>query len=477
MKRFCLLFLLLTSYLPLALAQHNDDDIVMRVNGKDITRGEFVYSYQKNNTTVGAVEKTTVADYAQMYVNYKLKVAEAEAQGIDTTSAFLKEYWQYRDLQIVPLLVDTVFIETIAKQQYQRMEAQLAGKPMLLPSHILLRVRQDASTEDVEKAKSKADSIYQLLLGGADFAELAKQYSQDPGSAKNGGKLPWIGPGSTIKEFEEVAYSLKKGEISKPFMSPVGVHIIFLNDVNALEPYAQVRGRIIASLKQQGIEEASAEQNINKLIAESDGKLTREDVLKDVLNQNAAENPELRYLVNEYYDGLLLYEVSKKDVWDVVENNKAALETYFAANKKVYKWDEPRFDGFVIHAYDKKTIKNAKKILKKHLHEDWKKVIRETINKDSIVCVVQGPYLCKKGENSYIDYLVFKGKEIKPFNKFKVSDVLGKKKKQPTTYTDVKSLVIADCTRDEEKKWVEKLRGKYEFVIFDDVLKTISDIE
>jgi hypothetical protein len=72
---------------------------------------------------------------------------------------------------------------------------------------------------------------------------------------------------------------------------------------------------------------------------------------------------------------------------------------------------------------------------------------------------------------------VFKGKEIKPFNKFKVSDVLGKKKKQPTTYTDVKSLVIADCTRDEEKKWVQKLRGKYEFVIFDDVLKTISDIE
>lgn len=477
MKRIFSLTFAIFSFVSILSAQNNDNDVVMRINGKDITRGEFLYSYHKNNTTVGTVEKTTVAEYAQMYVNYKLKVAEAEAQGIDTTSAFINEYSQYRDMQLIPLMVDTVFIEQIAQQQYKRMETQLAGKPMLLPSHILLRLRQDASADEVAQAQIKADSIYQAIQNGADFAELAKQFSQDPGSAKNGGQLPWIGPGSTIKEFEDVVYALRKDEVSKPFMSAVGIHIARLNDSKTLEPYAEVRDRIIASLKQQGIEEASAEQNINRIIAESNGELTREDVIMQTLKEHAEKNPELRYLVNEYYDGLLLYEVSKQQVWDVAENNIQALKTFFETNRKTYKWDEPRFEGFVLFAYDKKTIKQAKKLLKKHAQEDWRKVLRETINNDTILCMIQGPYLCKKGDNRYIDHLVFKGKEVKPFNKFTISSTFGKKKKKPTSYKDVKSQVVADYTREQETLWVEQLRKKFDFVIYDEVLKTISDVK
>jgi peptidyl-prolyl cis-trans isomerase SurA len=164
-----------------------------------------------------------------------LKVAEAEALGYDTTSTFIAEFRKYRDMQLTPLLVDSVFIENRAKDYYANMLAQLNGKALLSCSHILLRVASKASDAELKQASLKADSIYQLLLNGADFSELAKQYSMDPGSASKGGKLPWIGPGSTLKEFEAAAYSLKVGEISQPTLSPVGYHIIRLEETKNLD--------------------------------------------------------------------------------------------------------------------------------------------------------------------------------------------------------------------------------------------------
>jgi peptidyl-prolyl cis-trans isomerase SurA len=186
------------------------------------------------------------------------------------------------------------------------------------------------------------------------------------------------------------------------------------------------------------------------------------------------KNPELQYLVNEYYDGLLLYEVSKKNVWDKAANDAVALNAFFKANKKDYAWEEPRFDGFVIHANDKKVLKAAKKVLKKNMSGDWRKAIKEEINKDSVVCLVQGPYLCKKGENKFIDALEFKGEEAKPLRKYSMYDVVGKMKKKPSTYLDVKSQVVNDYTRQAEKLWVEGLRKKYQVIIHKDVLETLK---
>jgi peptidyl-prolyl cis-trans isomerase SurA len=262
--------------------------------------------------------------------------------------------------------------------------------------------------------------------------------------------------------------------MSAPVFSPVGYHIITMKERKSLEAYESLKDVIVNALKQQGIEEASAEAAIKKAVDASNGKLTREDVMQQILSKGVAENPELQYLVNEYYDGLLLYEVSKKNVWDKAANDAVALNAFFKANKKDYAWEEPRFDGFVIHANDKKVLKAAKKVLKKNMSGDWRKAIKEEINKDSVVCLVQGPYLCKKGENKFIDALEFKGEEAKPLRKYSMYDVVGKMKKKPSTYLDVKSQVVNDYTRQAEKLWVEGLRKKYQVIIHKDVLETLK---
>ena len=92
-------------------------------------------------------------------------------------------------------------------------------------------MKQDDNAEQQDKAKQTIDSIYNCLVQGEDFAELATKCSQDPGTAKQGGKLPKFGKGMTLPEFEQMAYSLKDGELSKPFKTSAGWHIIKLNEL------------------------------------------------------------------------------------------------------------------------------------------------------------------------------------------------------------------------------------------------------
>lgn len=472
MKKITLFVSLL--WLALGVNSQVHNPVLLEVNGKKITKAEFEYSYNKNNGVEGAVEQKSVDEYVQMYVDYKLKVAEAETLKFDTLTTFKNEFRQYRDMQLTPLMIDTVFIDSIARENYSYIAKQLNGADLIRPAHILVLLKQNATEAERIVASNKADSIYKALLAGADFAELAQKYSDDKGTARNGGLLPWIGPGNTLKEFETAAYSLQVGEICAPVLSPVGYHVILMKERKALEAYDDLKNEIIASLKQRGIEEASAEYAIKKVLDESNGKLTREDVMQQLLSKGIAENPELQYLVNEYYDGLLLYEVAKTNVWDKAANDVVGLENHFKVNKKSYKWEEPRFDGFVIHANDKSVLKKAKKIVKKHADADWRTVIQQELNKDSVVCLVQGPYLCKKGENKFIDAVKFKGKETKPLRKYSMYDVVGKMKKQPTTYNDVKAQVVNDYTQNMEKQWVEALRKKYQVIIHKDVLETLK---
>lgn len=472
MKR---IFLACFSAITLAASAQSVDPVVMTINGKPVTRGEFEYAYNKNASVEGAVEKKTVEEYAQMFVNYKLKVAAAEAARMDTLSSFQKEFRQYRDLQLTPYMVDEVFIDSVARSMYQRTSDQLAGKDMLRPAHILILVKQNASEAEKKQAEAKADSLYKVLQAGGDFASLAKAYSADKGSAVRGGELPWIGPGMTLVEFENEAYKLQTGEMSKPFLTTVGYHIVKMLERKGLAPYAEMKAEIYDNLKRQGIEEISAEKKIKKLIEASNGTLTREMVMDSLIQANIGQNPELKYLIQEYYDGLLLYEVSKGQVWDKAAADEQGLEKWYKQNKAKYAWEEPRFKGFVIYAKDKKSLKKAVKIVKKNQDGEWKSIVKKELNKDSVVVRVVGPLLCKKGENNRVDELVF-GAEKTAVNKaYPMMDKVGKKLKQPQSYKDVKSLVLTDYQESLEKVWVEKLRKQFTFDINQSVLSTVNN--
>ena len=335
MKKFFFAIIAVISFSLSTWGQTADNPVLMTVAGKPVTRAEFEYAYNKNNNVEGAVENKTVEEYVDMFVNYKLKVAEAESQRIDTMSSFIQEYRTYRDMQLTPHLVWQSFIDSVARSLYDKQAERIAGRDLIDCSHILLTLKQTDSDEVKKMVEKRADSLYNVLCNGADFAQLAQNYSEDFGSASRGGKLPTIYPGMTIKEFEDVAYTLQKGQFCKPFLSPVGYHIILVHDRKQLEPYDTLYHTIIAALKRQNIEEASANARIEKMTAET-GK-TREEILLATLNDLEKQNPDLKYLIQEYYDGLLLYEVAKKRVWDAAAEDTNGLKEMFKKNKKKKK--------------------------------------------------------------------------------------------------------------------------------------------
>lgn len=471
--------LILSSFFALTLtvgAQSVADPILMTINGKNVTKSEFEYSFHKNGNVEGAVEQKTVEEYVPMFINYKLKVAEAERLKLDTLSSFKKEFLTYRDMQLTPYMVDNAFIDSIAHTVYENTKAQLEGKDLIETAHILIRLDQKATDADKQKAEILADSIYNAIKGGADFAELARKYSGDPGSALKGGQLPMVGPGSFVKEYEDAAYALKTGEMSRPVLSPFGYHIIKMTNRQAFGTFEDRQQEILTFLKSRNIEETSSETRIKRIVDESNGRLTREMVLDSVMNAHINEDANLRYLIQEYHDGLLLYEVSKREVWDVAAADSTGIEAYYKANKKKYAWTEPRFKGFVYHCKDAKAAKNVKKVLKKYGNGNWRKQIKEQFNKDSVTVSVSGPYLCKQGENRFVDAYTFGVNEEKAKTPkgYAISQVYGKILKQPKSYLDVKAQVTNDYQTEKEKIWVEGLRHKYTFNVNKDVLDTVK---
>ena len=111
---------------------------------------------------------------------------------------------------------------------YHEHKKELSDRPETVTlAHILIKVSPEVSAKD--RAESLIDSLNNLLTNGANFEELAEKYSQDTGTAKRGGLLGWATRGDYVPEFEEVVFSLKEGEISKPLKSRFGYHIIRLN--------------------------------------------------------------------------------------------------------------------------------------------------------------------------------------------------------------------------------------------------------
>ena len=217
----------------MGFAQSNDP-IIMTINGKQITRSEFEYSYNKNNSD-GVIDKKSVEDYVPLFVNFKLKVLAAEDAKFDTLTSVKNDLMSYREQMLLPTVVDSSYIEREAYSQYKRYVDRYAGEDVLTASHILVLMRQDATPEQQKVAKERIDSIYRALNNGADFAELAKKCSDDKGSAARGGSLGQFVKGQMIPEFENAAFKLQAGQVSAPFKSSVGWHIIKMIDRHQIQ--------------------------------------------------------------------------------------------------------------------------------------------------------------------------------------------------------------------------------------------------
>lgn len=146
-----------------SIANAQNDPVVMTINGHPVTRSEFEYSYNKNNSET-VVDKKSVDEYVDLFINYKLKVQAAMDAGIDTTKSFRSEFLLYRNQQIRPSFINNTDIENEAWKIYKATQTRVDSLGGLVrPAHILVGLRQNAPADAQAKAKERIDSIYNAL--------------------------------------------------------------------------------------------------------------------------------------------------------------------------------------------------------------------------------------------------------------------------------------------------------------------------
>lgn len=627
-----------------------EDPVLMKINGQEIKKSEFEYIYYKNSQQQMAEQKD-LDDYLDLFVNFKLKVAEAKARGIDTTYAFVSELAGYRKQLAQPYLVDKSIDDALALEAYERMKENVEVSHILirvdanateaqdkaaynkvvalkkkidagynfeklakevsedpsavnnggylgyisgfmtvypfenaayntpvgqvsepvrtqfgyhlvkvinrrqdpgevLASHIMKMTPRNANPEAEARVKQEIDAIYALLDQGADFAELAKNESDDKGSAVNGGQLPWFGSGRMVPEFEQAVYALPaRGMYTKPFQTSYGWHIAKLLDRRGIEPFEEKKTEIMRRIARDErgskghdalVSRLKSEYNFelnqatNDMLVElaatasplhadfaaeakrvalplfsfagktyttadfaeflAKNKSTRQYTNQTILaerckafedatiiayedSQLESKYADFRNLLREYHDGILLFEVSSKEVWEKASQDVPGLQRYFKKHKKNYRWKEPRFKGMIIECKDEATAEAAHDILKNAPADSASLFLRRELNTDSIQYVRVTKGLYAEGDNAIVDAINFKSGEVPENEHFPVVFTYGKKlKKSPEGYEDVRGLVTADYQSYLEEKWVESLRKRNHVEINEDVLKTVKPL-
>ena len=199
-----------------AICASAKDDVIMTVNGVDVPRSEFEYLYHKNQQQ--QVDPQTIDEYAEMFKIYKLKVADALSQKLDTMTSFRKEMDQYKSELASPYMTDSLYLNSLVKEAYDLSREEVEA------FHIMLA--KGASDKEMRASRTLADSLRGVLLNGGDFGELAAKYSIDRASSNSGGRMGFIVSGRFPYAFEKAAYTLAPGEISEIVESAQGFHIL-----------------------------------------------------------------------------------------------------------------------------------------------------------------------------------------------------------------------------------------------------------
>lgn len=203
------------------MPQATDEKILMTVNGREVTAGEFISMYRKSPDQS---EKADIDEYLEQFKVFKLKVADAIESGFDTTRAFRSELEGYRKQLAASYLTDHGLKEELIREMYRKSLTEIKA------SHILVGCPPDAMPKDTIKAWNKAMAIRRRILEGESFEKAARESSDDRSAGINGGNLGWVALFQMVEPFEKAAWSISPGDISMPVRTTFGYHLIRVSD-------------------------------------------------------------------------------------------------------------------------------------------------------------------------------------------------------------------------------------------------------
>jgi len=650
----------LTFLLAGFVAVSQDTRTLLTIEDEKVTVDEFLSIYNKNNTA-NVVDKKTIDEYLDLFVNFKLKVKEAESLGMDTAKKFVNELSGYRRQLAQPYLVDRALNDQLIEEAYARMKEDVAANHILIKvaenaspadtlaalkrikkiasgissqdemeraiaklsadddkstiaedlgyftafsmvypfensayktpigklskpvrtrfgyhvifvkdkrpargeirtSHIMIKSNATMTPEEQKNAGAKIQEIHAQLLAGGDFEALAKEYSEDKGTAAKGGLLPWFGTGRMVDAFENAAFSLENnGDISVPVQTSYGWHIIRREDYKGIGTFDELKGSIkkkierdsrgqkgrVSLLKTLKREYALTFNNKNRdivhknvtseflegtwqpaegvdlngpLITITDNKysgktvnftqndyiiylkkfqkrLPKGQMLKDVLATkwesyiNAAliefedgvlayKHPAFKALLQEYHDGILLFDLMDQKVWSKAVKDSAGLADYYEAHKNDFMWGK-RVDASVYICASEDIASKAEKLAKKRVKKSLTdSAIESELNEDNALNVSIRSGVYSEKDDEYVDQVEWiPGIHTLALENGKVALVQIHEVRfpQPKTLNESRGLVTSAYQSHLEKLWIEELRGKFTYsvdqAVFNDIKK------
>jgi peptidyl-prolyl cis-trans isomerase SurA len=412
-------------------------------------------------------------------------------------------------------------------------------------AHIMTRVKDMNNQEEVKAAEDRIREIYEQVKDGADFAEMARKHSDDKTSGREGGELPFFGTGKMVENFEKVAFETAPGEISEPFMTQYGWHIVKGIERKTIPSFEEMENELkskvsrdaraerttdsfLAKLRKEYEVEDYGDKNLKYVIQAADSSLwdgiieVREKYLDKPLlkiqettysvadyvdylsgrRQNRKRSPErivrekfeswqrstlldyedaqlerkyndFRLLMNEYRDGILLFELTDQKVWSKAVQDSSGLEAFYEKNKKNYMWPE-RWDANIYTCDNSKIAKKLGKMVSKGV--DYEK-IEAKLNKKSelnlrkesgVFTLEERPILKNAPKSSGVS------DPIEKDGQFFVIEVKEFMTPSPKKLDEARGMVTADYQKYLEEEWIKELREKYDFKVNRELLYTIK---
>ena len=639
-KTFLFLSISCLSFL-LSNAQITDDDVLLTIAGAPVSANEFVRVYNKNLNLVQDDSQKEVGSYLELFINYKLKLTEAKALRYDKDPTYLREFNSYKNQLTQSYLTDKNVTDDLVREAYDRTENEVKAQHILVlldevetdtvaayskiqayrerfinedfdslkkelhngksifvedlgyfsafkmvynfesaayatqvgevsqpfrtrfgfhvvkvlekrksrgqvsVAHIMIANTQKDSTL---VAKERIEELHRLVLQGDDFAELAKQFSDDKSSSMRGGELSPFKSGQINSEiFETTAFELSKSNpLSKPIQTQFGWHILKFINKKPVKPFEELKSDLENQVgkdsrsqlvKAKMLERLLTEyqiENPNLKVTEFESKLTYNSSLNtweldknfdenqsfleiknqtltyqdflDFLNKNQklvkkewsttavvkkqyasfleqsvfqykkdnleSENEEFAHILNEYREGLLLFDLMQDKIWEGAKNDSLGLQEFYNANKQNYVWPD-RIEGSVARSTNAKYIKKVRKYWAKNKSNQE---IDEALNKGQQNVIFSNGEL-ELGHSTLPRNLEFKtglSKIIEENSNFYVVNVTSLKPATPKTFEEAKGQSIADYQIALESEWIQELRAKFEVDINESVFTKVN---
>ncbi|MFV0572517.1 MAG: peptidylprolyl isomerase [Xanthomarina gelatinilytica] len=626
-------------------AQNQNDEVLFTVENDPVYVSEFTRVFNKNIDLVKDESQKDVDEYLKLFINYKLKLKEAEALGLDKKPSYLNELSSYKSQLASNYLTDSKVTDELIEEAYKRMTTEVDA------SHILIRLDENPTPEDTlqaynkllklrdrvmqegfetvkkdihngktvyaedlgyfsafkmvynfetaayntpigevsmpfktrfgyhivrvkdkresrgertvahimisnqkkdrphDKPESRINDIYLKLHQGEDFEALAKQFSEDQSSAGKGGMLaPFTGGQLSSVEFENQAFALEHvGDISKPFETEYGWHIIKLYGKKPVASFEDMKRELEEKVKRDSRSQLINESLLNNLkqqyqVSDATPDLSYfESILNDnyfvgkwvlptdfkaqeplikiqekqivyedfgqylVKNQRRqmpkmsiktlvdnsyhaflenellqykkerleVENQDYANIVEEYKDGLLLFDLMETEIWNAAKKDSVGLQTYYNNHKDNYFWNQ-RVDAVVASSAKKTTIKKVQKLLQNNQAPEQ---IKAALNSESEIDVIFTSGIMDAQHQSLPADFKFKTgvSDIYKFNEgYIVANVKEVLPKETKSFEEAKGAVISDFQNHKEANWILNLEEKYQVNVNQDVLESVK---